>query len=79
MSEVSGIPIIDLGPLGLTPAESIWKPEEADPDVVADVAAQIYRALTTVGFMYLKNHGIKQELVRLYHKNVHWGGFVLSY
>jgi len=43
--------------------------ENADPlnenkEAVNIVADQLYRAFSTIGFVYLKNHGIPQETVR---------------
>ena len=65
-SEFTDIPIVDLAPLALTPAESLWNPDNADPEVVADLAAQLFRAFTTIGVVYLKGHGVPQKQVRLY-------------
>ncbi|KAI9563505.1 hypothetical protein GHT06_010968 [Daphnia sinensis] len=53
------IPIIDLDKLGLQTA----KFEDVDQTLVDRVSKELDSAFSTVGFVYLKNHGVDQELV----------------
>lgn len=46
------IPIIDIGPL-----------LAGDPSAVADVARQMHRACTEIGFFYIVNHGMDEGVV----------------
>ena len=34
-------------------------------EAVQELADQVYQAFTTIGFVYLKNHGIPQEVVNV--------------
>mmetsp|Transcript_109814 Transcript_109814/g.215251 ORF Transcript_109814/g.215251 Transcript_109814/m.215251 type:complete len:407 (+) Transcript_109814:32-1252(+) len=56
---VSGtfLPVIDVGQLRSEPATN-----EEYCDHIADVANQIYNASVNVGFFYIKNHGVSEEL-----------------
>ena len=47
------IPVLDLG--GLVAGE---------PDAVTELAGQLERALTDIGFFFVVNHGLDWELVR---------------
>ena len=38
--------------------------EDYSPESIQQLAHEIHRAFSTVGFVYLKNHGIPQEKVR---------------
>lgn len=49
---VSNIPIIDLEPA-----------RTGGPEDVAKVAHEVYEAFKHVGFAYIKNHGVAQDLV----------------
>ena len=60
METVSGIPIVDFGAMSVK-KESF--PSPAD-EMVQVIANQIHEAFSTVGFVYLKNHGISQEKVK---------------
>lgn len=52
------IPVIDLAPYSLSvPADGV------DAKVLKEIADQLCNAFTTVGFVYLKNHGIPQNIV----------------
>ena len=33
-------------------------------DVLTDLAQEVYNAFSTIGFVYLKNHGISEKKVR---------------
>lgn len=59
METVSGIPLVDFAAMSV---EHDTFPSPAD-DTVQVIAKQIYQAFSTVGFVYLKNHGISQEKV----------------
>lgn len=53
------IPVVDFNALNL---------ENKDPfsevsKEIEDLADQVYQAFSTIGFVYLKNHGIPQEMV----------------
>lgn len=60
METVSGIPLVDFATMSVE-KESI--PSLAD-ERVQIIAKQIHEAFSTVGFVYLKNHGISQEKVQ---------------
>lgn len=54
------IPIVDF---------SVMSVEQKDPlkenfEAVKIVADEVYQAFSTIGFVFLKNHGIPQETVR---------------
>nr|XP_034332154.1 UPF0676 protein C1494.01-like isoform X2 [Crassostrea gigas] len=52
------IPVIDLAPYSLSvPADHV------DSKVLQGIADELCKAFTTVGFVYLKNHGIPQNIV----------------
>ncbi|KAL2866140.1 isopenicillin N synthase family dioxygenase [Aspergillus lucknowensis] len=52
VAETSSIPIIDLEPA-----------RSGGPEELAKVAHEVYQAFKHVGFAYIKNHGVPQELV----------------
>ena len=54
----STIPIIDLS------AMCLGKTAESSTEI-RQLADEIYRAFCTVGFVYIKNHGIPREKVRI--------------
>ena len=53
------IPVVDLAEYNLSVEE-----KTTDTATLKDLAGQICQAFQTVGFVYLKNHGIPQELVK---------------
>lgn len=59
METVSGIPVVDFAAMSV---EHETCPSPAD-DMLQEIAKQIYQAFSTVGFVYLKNHGISQDKV----------------
>lgn len=59
METVSGIPLVDFAAMSV---EKESFPSPAD-DMVQVIVKQIHEAFSTVGFVYLKNHGISQEKV----------------
>ncbi|KAL2849706.1 hypothetical protein BJX68DRAFT_94847 [Aspergillus pseudodeflectus] len=52
LAETPSIPIIDLEPA-----------RNGGPEAIAKVAHEVYQAFKHVGFAYIKNHGVPQELV----------------
>ena len=55
------IPVIDFSAMGLQNKNQPWA---ENSNAVKDLAEELYNAFSTVGFVYLKNHGIPQETVR---------------
>ena len=53
------IPIVDFSAMSLEHEDPLKESFEA----VKTLADQVYRAFSTIGFVYLKNHGIPQETV----------------
>lgn len=53
------IPVVDLAEYNLSVEE-----KTTDTATLKDLAGQICQAFQTVGFVYLKNHGIPKELVK---------------
>ena len=52
------IPVVDIAPYSVSvPAD------RADSKEIRQLADEICKAFTTVGFVYLKNHGIPQKVV----------------
>ena len=51
------IPVVDMKEFG-------GAKEDVSEDVINDLASQLHQAFSTIGFIYLKNHGISQTLVR---------------
>jgi len=56
---ISGIPVVDFSAMSLKHKDPLKENAEA----VKGLADQVYQAFTTIGFVYLKNHGIPQEVV----------------
>ena len=56
---VDGIPIVDFSAMSLENKNPL---SEDDP-IIRDLADQVYQAFSTIGFVYLRNHGIPQEMV----------------
>ena len=56
---VSGIPLVDFSAMSIEHASHPSVNDEA----VKALAAKVFQAFSTVGFVYLKNHGIPQEQV----------------
>lgn len=56
---ISGIPVVDFSAMSLTNKEPLRENDES----IKKLADQIHQAFSTIGFVYLKNHGIPQELV----------------
>ena len=61
METVSGIPVVDFSAMSI---EHKTLPSPSD-DRVQAIARQIHEAFSTVGFVYLRNHGITQGKVIL--------------
>ena len=59
VEHVSGIPVVDFGAMSL---EHDIRPN-TDSQAVQTLSKQIYSAFSTIGFVYLKNHGIHQQKV----------------
>ena len=55
------IPVVDFSAMGLQNKNQPWA---ENSNAVKDLAEELYNAFSTVGFVYLKNHGIPQETVR---------------
>ena len=55
------IPVVDFSAMGLQNKNQPWTENN---NAVKDLAEKLYNAFSTVGFVYLKNHGIPQEMVR---------------
>ena len=58
-SKISGIPVVDFSAMSLRNKDPLSENSE-DIKILAD---QVYHAFSTSGFVYLKNHGIPQEMV----------------
>jgi len=57
--DVDGIPVVDFSAMSLENKNPL---SEDDP-TIRDLADQVYQAFSTIGFVYLRNHGIPQEMV----------------
>ena len=55
----SSIPVVDFSQMNV---EKVT--EDDSPESIQQLADEIHRAFSTMGFIYLKNHGIPQEKVR---------------
>ena len=53
------IPVVDFSALSLENKDPF---SEISKDI-EELADQVYQAFSTIGFVYLKNHGIPQEVV----------------
>ena len=62
--EASGsqIPVVDFSAIGLENADPLNENRQA----VKIVADQLYRAFSTIGFAYLRNHGIPEQMVQVF-------------
>ena len=60
-STLNRIPIVDFSALNLDHEQT---PGENEPNV-KEVAKQMFDAFSTVGFVYITNHGMNQKTVRL--------------
>ena len=56
---VDGIPVVDFSAMSLENKN----PLSEDAPSIRDLADQVYQAFSTIGFVYLRNHGIPQEMV----------------
>lgn len=56
---VDGIPVVDFSAMSLENKN----PLSEDDSTIRDLADQVYQAFSTIGFVYLRNHGIPQEMV----------------
>ena len=57
----SSIPVVDFSQMSV---EKGTDHEDYASESIQQLADEIHRAFSTVGFVYLKNHGIPQEKVR---------------
>ena len=57
-NSASTLPIIDFAPYNIDVNES-----DVTTDDFASLADKLYTAFTTIGFVYLKNHGIRADKV----------------
>lgn len=57
---MAAIPVIDLAPYSLSVPV-----HEVDPKALQELGDELCKAFTTFGFVYLKNHGIPQNIVSL--------------
>ena len=53
------IPVVDFSALSLENKDPFSKRSKD----IEELADQVYQAFSTIGFVYLKNHGIPQEVV----------------
>ena len=56
------IPVVDFSAMSLKNND----PPDKNSQAIKTLADQLYQAFSTIGFVYLKNHGIPQEEVSLY-------------
>ena len=56
---VDGIPVVDFSAMSLENKN----PLNEDDATIRDLADQVYQAFSTIGFVYLRNHGIPQQMV----------------
>ena len=54
------IPVVDFSAMGLQNKDPLKENNQA----IKELADQLYQAFSKIGFVYLKNHGIPQEMVR---------------
>ena len=57
-TNISGIPVVDFSAMSLQNDSSMRENSDAD---------HVHQAFSTIGFVYLKNHGIPQEKVACKH------------
>ena len=58
-TNISGIPVVDFSAMSLQNESSVRE----NSDAVKQLAEHVHQAFSTIGFVYLKNHGIPQEKV----------------
>ena len=58
-TNISGIPVVDFSAMSLQNDSSMRE----NSDAVKQLADHVHQAFSTIGFVYLKNHGIPQEKV----------------
>ena len=56
---VTDIPVVDFSAMSLDNKDPLSENDQA----IRIVANEVYRAFSTTGFVYLKNHGISKETV----------------
>ena len=66
------IPIVDFSAMSLQNTDL----PDNNSQAIKTLADQLYRAFSTIGFVYLKNHGIPQEEVSLLLNNRKWYSFI---
>ena len=59
MAAPAQIPVVDFSAMSLENAD----PSTENKQAVKILADQLYRAFSTIGFVYLQNHGIPQQMV----------------
>ena len=62
-TNISGIPVVDFSAMSLQNDSSVRE----NSDAVKQLADHVHQAFSTIGFVYLKNHGIPQEKVACKH------------
>ena len=62
-TNISGIPVVDFSAMSLQNDSSMRE----NSDAVKQLADHVHQAFSTIGFVYLKNHGIPQEKVACKH------------
>ena len=62
-TNISGIPVVDFSAMSLQNESSVRE----NSDAVKQLADHVHQAFSTIGFVYLKNHGIPQEKVACKH------------
>jgi len=62
-TNISGIPVVDFSAMSLQNESSV----KENSDAVKQLADHVHQAFSTIGFVYLKNHGISQEKVACKH------------
>ena len=60
-SKVSSLPVVDFSAWSL----DIQDDTQADIDDLHQLAGKIHRAFCSIGFVYLINHGVRQQEVNL--------------
>ena len=58
----SQIPVVDFSAMSLENVDPLNENKQA----VKSVADQLYRAFSTIGFAYLQNHGIPEQMVSFF-------------
>ena len=63
-TNISGIPVVDFSAMSFIQNDSSMR---ENSDAVKQLADHVHQAFSTIGFVYLKNHGIPQEKVACKH------------